>query len=251
MTIRTLTPPQYLVTGEKWESLDPLVRSRLLLAPLFMRKRDLAELRPALAKLAAAGAADKCVLFGKMRLGRLGSMYLSLARFGCWAGHLLAALLSSQPTYADPPLPTLLTLPVVAPRDEWVRAMAQSVGDYDGRLHNDRLLAVRKPRATQHAVHSMPFRCCSSSAHARQEQLSEAPVLGRRFCVTLLSLPCPAQGSKLVGKTVAGLQPLLDSADARLFRPLEVRTTGGPLCLEHHLCTAWGPRTCSPDVLTL
>lgn len=31
------------------------------------------------------------------------------------------------------------------------------------------------------------------------------------------------QGSKLVGKTVAGLQPLLDAGDARLFRPLEVR----------------------------
>ena len=43
-------------------------------------------------------------------------------------------------------LPTLLQplvrLAVVPPRDEWVRAMAQSVGDYDGRLHNDRLLAV-------------------------------------------------------------------------------------------------------------
>lgn len=51
---------QYLVAGEKWEGLDPLVRSRLLLAPLFMRKRDLAELQPALAKLAAAGTADKC-----------------------------------------------------------------------------------------------------------------------------------------------------------------------------------------------
>ncbi len=56
------------MTGEKWESLDPLVRSRLLLAPLFMRKRDLAELRPALAKLAAAGAADKCVLGDETRL---------------------------------------------------------------------------------------------------------------------------------------------------------------------------------------
>lgn len=52
-------PLQYLVTGDKWESLDPLVRSRLLLAPLFMRKRELAELQPALEKLAAAGAADK------------------------------------------------------------------------------------------------------------------------------------------------------------------------------------------------
>lgn len=64
-------PPtfQYLVSGEKWESLDPLVRSRLLLAPLFMRKRDLAELRPALAKLAAAGAADKCVLLDGRRTG--------------------------------------------------------------------------------------------------------------------------------------------------------------------------------------
>jgi hypothetical protein len=50
---------QYLTSGEKWEGLDPLVRSRLLLAPLFMRKRDLAELQPALAKLSAAGAADK------------------------------------------------------------------------------------------------------------------------------------------------------------------------------------------------
>ncbi|KAL4420273.1 hypothetical protein ABPG77_005613 [Micractinium sp. CCAP 211/92] len=103
---------EYLVTGDKWESLDPLVRSRLLLAPLFMRKRELAELQPALEKLAAAGAADK---------------------------------------------------------DEWVRAMAQSVDGYDGRLHTDRLLA----------------------------------------------------GSKLVAKTVSGMQPLLDKADPRLFRPLE------------------------------
>lgn len=176
---------QYLVTGEKWESLDPLVRSRLLLAPLFMRKRDLAELRPALAKLAAAGAADKCVLLGLSWLGSPDSMCLLLARWGCWAGHLLAALLSSQPTYADPPLPTLLTLPVVAPRDEWVRAMAQSVGDYDGRLHNDRLLAVRQPRATQHAAHSKPSRRQCSSAHAWQE-----PLLG---CLSVchITMICP------------------------------------------------------------
>lgn len=55
-------------------------------------------------------------------------------------------------------------------RDEWVRAMAQSVDGYDGRLHTDRLVA----------------------------------------------------GSKLVAKTVTGMQPLLDAADPRLFRPLEV-----------------------------
>ncbi|KAL4439992.1 hypothetical protein ABPG75_002993 [Micractinium tetrahymenae] len=103
---------EYLVSGDKWESLDPLVRSRLLLAPLFMRKRELAELQPALGKLAAAGAADK---------------------------------------------------------DEWVRATAQSVDGYDGRLHTDKLLG----------------------------------------------------GSTLVAKTVAGMQPLLNKADPRLFRPLE------------------------------
>lgn len=34
----------------------------------------------------------------------------------------------------------------------------------------------------------------------------------------------------MVGKTVAGLQPLLDTADTRLFRPLEVR-------LRHACCT--------------
>ena len=52
--------PQYLVAGEKWEGLDPLVGSRLLLAPLFMRRRELAgELQPSLARLAAAGASDK------------------------------------------------------------------------------------------------------------------------------------------------------------------------------------------------
>ena len=50
---------QYLVSGEKWEGLDPLVRSRLLLAPLFLRRRDRAEMALALARLAAAGAADK------------------------------------------------------------------------------------------------------------------------------------------------------------------------------------------------
>jgi hypothetical protein len=49
-----------LVAPDKWEGLDPLVRARLLLAPLFMRRRDQGELAPALAKLAAAGADDKC-----------------------------------------------------------------------------------------------------------------------------------------------------------------------------------------------
>lgn len=40
-------------------------------------------------------------------------------------------------------------------------------------------------------------------------------------------------GSKLVATTVSGMQPLLDKADPRLFRPLEVgprgwwRTAGG------------------------
>jgi hypothetical protein len=78
----------------------------------------------------------------------------------------------------DPHLPAFLPIPTClhayacppAHRDEWVRAMAQSVDGYDGRLHTDRLLA----------------------------------------------------GSKLVGRTVAGMAPLLDSADPRLFRPLEV-----------------------------
>jgi hypothetical protein len=47
----------YLVS--KWGTLDPLVRARLMLSPLFLRKRDLEELRPALASLAEAGRADR------------------------------------------------------------------------------------------------------------------------------------------------------------------------------------------------
>ena len=47
----------YLIT--KWGSLEPLVRTRLLLSPLLLKRRDLADLRPALARLSAAGRADK------------------------------------------------------------------------------------------------------------------------------------------------------------------------------------------------
>lgn len=87
--------------------------------------------------------------------------------------------------------------------------MAQSVGDYDGRLHNDRLLAVRRvlPHHRPACWPRMPgftarLACKHQPAHNSASNL---------------------QGSKLVGKTVAGLQPLLDAGDARLFRPLEVR----------------------------
>lgn len=74
---------------------------------------------------------------------------------------------------------------LAADRDEWVRAMAQSVNGFDGRLHNDKLLA----------------------------------------------------GSKLVGRTVADLQGLLDAADPRLFRPLEVGLGDqSPACLPACLC---------------
>lgn len=83
-----LSRRQYLVAGDRWESMDPLVRSRLLLAPLFMRKRDLAELQPALAKLAAAGAADKCACGRRVRAGqqacRLAVMWCSLAASSAW-----------------------------------------------------------------------------------------------------------------------------------------------------------------------
>ena len=50
---------EYLVG--RWADLDAGVRSRLLLSPLFLRRADLEELRPALAQLAAAGAADRWV----------------------------------------------------------------------------------------------------------------------------------------------------------------------------------------------
>jgi hypothetical protein len=39
-------------TTQKWEALDPLVRVRLLLAPMFLRRQELAGLRPALTTLA-------------------------------------------------------------------------------------------------------------------------------------------------------------------------------------------------------
>lgn len=117
------------MAGDKWESLDPLVRSRLLLAPLFMRKRDLAEIAPALERLAAAGAADKCARW----LGTARSGLKDAALAGLWQGWHSHATLYRRATHPPPPL-----------RDEWVRAMAQSVDAYDGRLHTDQLLAGTK-----------------------------------------------------------------------------------------------------------
>ena len=45
-------------TTKKWEALDPLVRVRLLLAPMFLRRQELAELRPALTALKSVVAQD-------------------------------------------------------------------------------------------------------------------------------------------------------------------------------------------------
>lgn len=72
--------------------------------------------------------------------------------------HLSSGMLTSAPDVAPsarvaPAAHPAPALPFVRlPRDEWVRAMAQSVGDYDGRLHNDRLLAVRQSQPA-HALH--------------------------------------------------------------------------------------------------
>jgi hypothetical protein len=71
----------------QWEALDPLVRTRLLLAPLFLRGAELGPLRPALRRLRAAAAGDQ---------------------------------------------------------DEWVRATAAAVGDYDGALHMEALAKESK-----------------------------------------------------------------------------------------------------------
>ncbi|KAG7670603.1 hypothetical protein Ndes2526A_g00377 [Nannochloris sp. 'desiccata'] len=45
-------------TTQKWEALDPLVRVRLLLAPMFLRRQELAGLRPALTTLAKSVVAQ-------------------------------------------------------------------------------------------------------------------------------------------------------------------------------------------------
>lgn len=45
----------------RWETLDPLVRARLLLSPLFLRKKDLADLHSELERLAEVGAGDRWV----------------------------------------------------------------------------------------------------------------------------------------------------------------------------------------------
>lgn len=45
-------------TTRKWEALDPLVRVRVLLAPMFLRRQELAELRSALNQLKATATND-------------------------------------------------------------------------------------------------------------------------------------------------------------------------------------------------
>lgn len=43
----------------RWESMDPLVRARLLLSPLFLRKKDLQDLQPELQQMAEVGCGDR------------------------------------------------------------------------------------------------------------------------------------------------------------------------------------------------
>ncbi|GAB4823732.1 hypothetical protein N2152v2_010778 [Parachlorella kessleri] len=43
----------------RWETLDPLVRARLLLSPLFLRKKDLRDLQPELQQMAEVGCGDR------------------------------------------------------------------------------------------------------------------------------------------------------------------------------------------------
>ena len=43
----------------RWETLDPLVRARLLLSPLFLRKKDLADLQAELRQMAEVGCGDR------------------------------------------------------------------------------------------------------------------------------------------------------------------------------------------------
>jgi hypothetical protein len=54
-----LTPPaiDHLIKG--WDTLDPLVRARLLLSPLFLRRAEVQGMLPALQKLVSTAAADK------------------------------------------------------------------------------------------------------------------------------------------------------------------------------------------------
>ncbi len=44
----------------RWEALDPLVRARLLLSPLFLRKKDLKDMQPELQQMAEVGGGDRC-----------------------------------------------------------------------------------------------------------------------------------------------------------------------------------------------
>ena len=98
----------YLIA--KWDSLEPLVRTRLLLSPLLLKKRELADLQPALARLAEAGRADKCAL------GALAPVWEGLR---LWFAHLFMRHTTG--------------------RDEWVRVTAKSVGSYEGWLHTNEL----------------------------------------------------------------------------------------------------------------
>lgn len=43
----------------RWEALDPLVRARLLLSPLFLSKRDLKDLQAELQNMAEVGCGDR------------------------------------------------------------------------------------------------------------------------------------------------------------------------------------------------
>lgn len=50
---------EYLTTEKKWDALDPLIKARLLLSPLFLRLKELHELEEPLKKLKLAGTADR------------------------------------------------------------------------------------------------------------------------------------------------------------------------------------------------
>lgn len=55
-----LTPPaiDHLIS-KGWDTLEPLVRARLLLSPLFLRRGEVQGMLPALQKLVSTAAADK------------------------------------------------------------------------------------------------------------------------------------------------------------------------------------------------
>lgn len=174
-----LSEPVIQYLSGRLDSLEPLARARLLISPLFLRRKELAELAGPLDVLAQTGATDRCACWAR----RLCCSWLpQFAAFTCIYGCFCSfdcnpfcvcqrqgsCLPACGPAVGPPAhLPAPSPPPPRRRSDEWVRVTAKAVAPYTGTLHTTAMVA----------------------------------------------------DSPLVGKTVAELRRLLEGADPGIYRP--------------------------------